>query len=617
MRKVGVVERTNCRDKIGGCVVNDKGKRVRFADSPDSRISRLPDSRTSRLSRLPDSRISRLSGHVSSCQCVYDTSSLPYDISTHTSNNYHTEWLTQVAHNVKEISLPPAPKTIAEALDESNPDYWHWHEAVVTELGVLQEQGTFDGAEQYGRAMKTKFVFTTSFKPDFTVKYKARLVVCGYSQVYGVDYEETYAPTTPITNILLLLQIAKVKKAVIASFDVTGAFLEGTNDHEQYCWLPEEISDRKLRVRIIKSLYGQKQSPKIWNDHLNNILIQMGFERCPVSPCLYRYKCDDTYLYTTIHVDDGLMMADSKETVDHFITQFRTYVSFDLKVYNPVQKFLGMQIEEDDKYVYVHQKDYIKNIDLLGVKEVVKVEKAPMKSSVNLRVCEQNNTLPQLLPVSGVLRYVSDRTRPDILTAVGEMSSNGAPHPSDQHVEVAKSILRFVKSTVNDKLTLGGSGPIVLRAYSDASYITTGKCKSRLGGCLFLGEDSGAIQSFSRNDSTVSHSSCEAEIKAIDLVIKSVLHVRDLLEFLGEEQKEKTTIYTDSKSSIDLLSTLKSNENTKHINVRIHFIRESLNANKIQLKFIGTNDNVADGLTKPLDGAKYQEFKTKLLNIKT
>jgi hypothetical protein len=66
-----------------------------------------------------------------------------------------------------------------------------------------------------------------------------------------------------------------------------------------------------------------------------------------------------------------------------------------------------------------------------------------------------------------------------------------------------------------------------------------------------------------------------------------------------------TTIYTDSKSSIDLLSTLKSNENTKHINVRIYFIRESLNANKIQLKFIGTNDNVADGLTKPLDGVKF------------
>ena len=83
----------------------------------------------------------------------------------------------------------------------------------------------------------------------------------------------------------------------------------------------------------------------------------MGFERCPVSPCLYRYVDDDRYMKATIHVDDGLMMADSKDTVDQFITQIRTYLSFDLKLYNPVQKFLGMHIEEDDNYVYVHQKE--------------------------------------------------------------------------------------------------------------------------------------------------------------------------------------------------------------------------------------------------------------------
>jgi len=275
-----------------------------------------------------------------------------------------------------------------------------------------------------------------------------------------------------------------------------------------------------------------------------------------------------------------------------------------------------MHIEEDDNYVYVHQKEYIKSIDLLEIKDTFKNEKIPMRSTINLRIQEQNNTLPPLLPVSGVLRYISDRTRPDILTAVGEISSNGSPHPSDKHMDVARNILRYVKSTVNDKLTLGGSGPIILKAYSDASYITTGKCKSRLGGCLFLGDDSGAIQSFSRNDSTISHSSCEAEIKAIDLVIKSVLHVRDLLDFLGEKQEENTIIYTDSKSSIDLLSTLKSHGNTNHINLRIHFIRETINNNKISLRFIGGTENPADGLTKPLEGAKFQEFKSRLLNWK-
>jgi hypothetical protein len=197
------------------------------------------------------------------------------------------------------------------------------------------------------------------------------------------------------------------------------------------------------------------------------------------------------------------------------------------------------------------------------------------------------------------------------------MSSNGSPHPSVKHYDVAKDILRYVKSSMKDKLTLGSDSPIILEAYSDASYITTGNCRSRLGGCLFLGTDSAAIHSFSKNDTTVSHSSCEAEIKAIDLTIKAVMHVRDVLSFLNEEQVNKTTIYTDSKSSISLLETLKSNNNTRHINVRIHFIREALETQQIQLKFIGTDENVADGLTKPLEAPKFSKFKKRLLNLKS
>jgi hypothetical protein len=547
----------------------------------------------------------------------YLSINLPYYACTCVSDDYHQEWLNNVGQSVKGLSLPIAPKTIHEALNESNPDYDHWYDAINNELDILDEQGTFGGADQFGRAMKTKFIFTTSFKPDFSVKYKARLVVCGYSQIYGVDYEETFAPTTSITNILILLHIAKKRQAIVGSFDVKGAFLEGYNDFEQYCWLPEEIDGKKVRVRIIKSLYGQKQSPKIWNDHLNNILIKMGFERCIVSPCLYRYIDGSTnYMYTTIHVDDGLMMADSQETVHSFMKEFKNHIK-EASLFYPVQKFLGMELEEDEKHIYVHQQEYIKSIELLDIKNDCTYEAIPMRSKVDLRVEDQDVTLQPLLPVSGKLRYLSDRSRPDLLVSVGEMSSNGSPHPSLKHCEVARNILRYVKSSMKDKLTLGGESPIVLEAYSDASYITSGNCKSRLGGCLFLGTDSAAVHSFSKNDTTVSHSSCEAEIKAIDLTIKAVLHVRDVLSFLNEEQVNKTTIYTDSQSSIRLLETLKSNSNTRHINMRIHFIREALETQLIQLQFIGTDDNVADGLTKALEAPKFLKFKNRLMNLQS
>jgi hypothetical protein len=542
----------------------------------------------------------------------------PYDVNmTHKmSDSYLGEWLLQVGEQLLNLSLPPVPKTIKEALDEKNPDYLKWYEAIEKELEILEEQGTFGGAEQFGRAMKTKFVFTTSFKPDFSIKYKARLVVCGYSQIYGVDYTETFAPTTPTMNSLILMHICKVRRGVLAAFDVKGAFLEGTNDMEQYCWLPEEIlgGNKKVRVRIVKSLYGQKQSPKIWNDHLNNIMITMGMLRCPVSPCLYSGTKGSEYLYVSVHVDDGLIAGSSQDVVTNFIESFKTYLN-EVTLFSPLKSYLGIQIEEDNEYVYLHQSEYIKKMDVYDIKDSFKSECIPMRPNINLRIQEQNPNLQPLLQVSGVLRYLSDRTRPDILTAVGEISSNGSPHPSDKHVEVSKNIIRYLKSTCDDKLVLGGKGPVILYAYSDASYITTGNCKSRLGGCVFLGTDSGCIYAFSRNDHTVSHSSCEAEIKAIDLTIKAILHIRDLLAFMGEEQKLQTVLYTDSKSGIDLLKTLKSNENTRHINLRINFIREILNYKQIELKFIEGEKNIADGLTKALDPSRFAKFKSKLMNL--
>jgi hypothetical protein len=67
---------------------------------------------------------------------------------------------------------------------------------------------TFPPADQVGHAMKTKLVFTLTFRSDYTLKYKARLVVCGYSQVKGIDYTETFSPTVSVLSVFILLFIA-------------------------------------------------------------------------------------------------------------------------------------------------------------------------------------------------------------------------------------------------------------------------------------------------------------------------------------------------------------------------------------------------------------------------
>jgi hypothetical protein len=330
-------------------------------------------------------------------------------------------------------------------------------------------------------------------------------------------------------------------------------------------------------VKIIKSLYGEKQAPKIWSDLLHSILVKLGFERRPVVAYLYKKMVGDDFMYLCVHVDDGLIASNSEEFIADFLEKFQKEVN-EIKIFKPIEKYLGMEVKEEDNRIHVSQSKYIlEEINLLGIGNDSKMTQYPMSSNTNLHTALKDPSIEPLMQVSGTLRYLSDRSRPDILTSVGEISSNGHPHPSKEHLSTAKQIIRYVKSTHDLALTLEGDGPVELFEFSDAQYNSYGKCFSRLGGVWYAGYDSETIINFSQNDTNVCHSSTESEIKAIDLNIRSRNHIRDILEFLRHKQDKPTPIYVDSQSGIQLLSILKSNTKTRHINVRINYLRQELN----------------------------------------
>jgi hypothetical protein len=213
--------------------------------------------------------------------------------------------------------------------------------------------------------------------------------------------------------------------------------------------------------------------------------------------------------------------------------------------------------------------------------------------------------------MTGKFRYLCDRTRPDILVAVGEISTGGSEGPSDLHKKVAVQIYNYLKCTPKLGMKLGGgSKRIVHFAMSDARWLPK---KSRLGGCQWIDTDSGAIDCFSTNETTVSHSSMESEIKALDIMILRVIYVRNLLEFLGLGVAEPTTIFIDNEAAIELCKTLKTNQKSKHIQLRINYLRECINQRLISLEWIPSEDNVADGLTKPLHWIKMKSHMKKIM----
>ena len=271
-----------------------------------------------------------------------------------------------------------------------------------------------------------------------------------------------------------------------------------------------------------------------------------------------------------------------------------------------------MELERKDSHIRVHHSNYITSIDLYDIDDNSRRTECPMNPNVNLKACQPNVNNNALLPVTGKLRYPADRGRSDILTSVGKISSDGLPFPSDEHVDCAKQIVRYLKQTKDLSTDLGGQS-LMLFGFSDASHEKTGNCKSRLGCCLFMGYDSGAIYNESSSDSVVSHSSAESEIRSLDKFIRVISHVKAILNWLGVTIIEQVPIYVDNSAMIDISETMKNSDNLKHINICVNYIREKVNDSTIKLAKIDTVFNIADIHTKCLSGRIFKNHRGKVM----
>ena len=525
-------------------------------------------------------------------------------------------WMEDAAYNMADVQpLPPSPKTIAEAM--TLPDADEWRAAIEKELSSFETYESFGpAASPTGRGMKMKLVLKYTYNPDYSLKRKARLVVCGYSQIKGLEYNETYAPTTDVALVFFILCLGIMTSSVVKFFDIGSAYLEGRSDIEElYAWLPAELSveNKPTRIKLNGNIYGTKQAGKVWNDKFNAVLRSIGLIRCPVTPCLYARFNGDDYVFITMHVDDCLVIASNDEIIDELMCELRKHIRR-VTLSDDFSRYLGMDLTyiPNSNYVLVSQEVYIE----AKFSDYRHTTLTPMEAGLNLRKELPNEANASLLPVTGALRYVADRCRPDILVSVGETSSGGTPHPSDAHVKNGERCRHYLSTTKQLGLLFGGPAEFHMFGYCDASYIADGNAKSRLGGCLFMSAYTGAFYSYSKNDtsiSTISHSSAEAEVKSLDELAREVVHRREVAQFCRCKVEGPTPLYIDNQAAIRVCTSLKTGHKLKHINMRLHYLRELINTGVIVLYFVGTDDNVADILTKPLSRAQFEKLRKILM----
>ena len=168
--------------------------------------------------------------------------------------------------------------------------------------------------------------------------------------------------------------------------------------------------------------------------------------------------------------------------------------------------------------------------------------------------------------------------------------------------------LSYLAGTITLPLILSADGTHVIKWWVDASFATRREMRSQTGGTMSMGR--GSIFSTATKQKLVTKSSTEAELVGADDVMSQMVWTRNFLLAQGFEVK-RNVLFQDNQSAmlLERNGIASSSRRTRHINIRFFFIKDRVTSKEIELEFCPTDEMVGDYFTKPLQGAKFREFR--------
>ncbi|MBW0500335.1 hypothetical protein O181_040050 [Austropuccinia psidii MF-1] len=224
-----------------------------------------------------------------------------------------------------------------------------WKSAIMEEISCIEENKFWQVVPlpQEANFLGSTWVFRE--KEDHTgkvVRYKARLCVQGFSQIEGIDYNETYAPTGRLTSLHFLLSYCAINDFELHQMDVRTAFLHGITEERVFMKYPEgylHVIQPETFLRLIKSLYGLKQGPRCWYKKLKDVFNILRFTPCQADPCLF-ISTESNFCAVFVHVDD-MLIGGKIDTVEKFKTNIKKVFRMDNMI--QVQFILGIKINRN------------------------------------------------------------------------------------------------------------------------------------------------------------------------------------------------------------------------------------------------------------------------------
>ncbi|KAI1001928.1 hypothetical protein K3495_g6279 [Podosphaera aphanis] len=473
----------------------------------------------------------------------------------------------------------PIPRSYDQAIADSI--YGEkWKKAVSEGLDGIFANGTFeeeippDGANIVGM----KWIFTIKFLYDGSIeRFKARLVVRGFSQIYGQDFTETFAPTVWADTLQVFLTIVAAEDLEAEQFDIKLAFTEATPREYLYCRPPAGVPIQMHHVwRPQRSLYGLKQAARDWNQLARSFLLQIGFKQSSSDP--YLFTLSSRQLILLLYFDDISISARDSNEIRWFekllTNKFKTTSLGEMK------KILGMRItrERSNRTLYLDQKQYLETIlDRFGINEPRRRGRFVLLKGYDLIQPSTSGDVrvnaSEYQQIIGSMTHAMVYTRPDICYSTGKFSQFMS-YPVEHHAYGAKGVLQYLKDTVDSQLRFG---PVdgqddKLSMFSDADLASDRSDRKSTSG--FAARLYGGLVSWgSRKLTSVATSSTESEYVSQPMCAKQAFWLGQVLRDIGYGEyigkiPSQVHMMGDNQGAIALAKDPRLHEQSKHI-VRI------------------------------------------------
>ena len=546
--------------------------------------------------------------------------------------------INQNAALAASVKINPNPRlqrlstnpTLSQA--RKGTDWPEWNQAIQKEISMLNDLGCFEWILQSEipprkQILNSKMDLRTKVDSHgIKIKCKARLVALGNQEWESI--RDTYAPTVNAKTINMLLALATQTGMILYGLDIFGAFITADIDEPVYMRLPENLAPKDSEGntpiwKLKKTLYGLSRAPKAFYDDLSKYLLQNGYERCPVDPCLYKKTESETrQIFFAIHVDDFAVAATHQDLIDDLCCTLKS--KYTITETDNLESFLGIHIKRYGTNLYLSQPGHIQRIVAEAkINTDHKDVWTPMSTDFN--DADQNTSPPlssdmkkNYYKLLGMLLYVL-RTRPDVSYSINRLATRTAI-ATEMDYKCLQRVAAYLHTTSDKELVYCCEDTHQVKtfarlyAWSDAAFLTHSDSKSHSGTCFSLGESSGSFYSRSTKQSMVTLSSTESELYSAVEATKDIQYFRALLKWAGFEQLEPTPLFVDNKSLIVLAQQFSGNhKRVRHFLARINYMIEQVELHTVKLVHLAGTELKADLLTKPLPRHSFEQHMGNLL----